>query len=412
MIFRTVQMWLVGITVLLVGSARGSEKTTRDGTPVLSMWAAPMPDPKRPGAGFELLKNVEVANIFRPQSQDEAYSHCPELAWHAGRYHAMWINHPEGEDLPGQRVLYSSSSDARTWSPAVELYSPPGPLKRRSEGGPMRGTRTKSYAWYKVDGRLFAIAGCYDEWRKDLTVIAREVLRSGLFGPAFALQGKVQVPTTWPVLSADDPSIATVAEKLWTMYQSPLTWPTQAPVGWSQPTVDEVQLWEPSVYRASDGRLVGLWRPKNFCHRMYGGISSDGRTFASVQPTDIPDTPSLARTVSLPGGGVLLVGNQVAGEFDNGDKVRHLSRDPLTVAISRDGYRFEKVYALRSGAPKLRFKGTGGVGFQYPAAIVHDGKLVVVHTVGKEDVDVAVVSLVELGLKEKAQPDAQKGDKP
>lgn len=374
-----------------------AQGTTKDDLPVRSMWAAPMPHPTHPTAGYPPLANVTISTLFSPQQQADAYNHCPELAFFAGRFHAMWINHPEGEDLPGQRVLYCSSTDAIHWTQVQDLFPAPGPIHTRSEKS--SGARTKAYAWYQHAGRLYAVAGCYDNWRADLVPIAREILPDGSFGPFFALTGQVKVPTAYPVLPAADPGIAPIAATLLTLYNTPAHWPTQAPNGWFVPTIDNRRLWEPTVYRSRDGKWVALWRCIDFVHRLYASVSDDGVAFPPAQPTDIPDSPSLTRALSLPDGTVLLVGNQTAPAFDNADTMKHCRRDPLVVSISPDGYRFERAYALRHGAPKLRFKGTGGTGFQYPSILARDGRLYVLHTVGKEAVEMAIVRLAELGLK-------------
>lgn len=388
---------LVGICPLALGADPEPPSRPRA---VCAMWLAPLPDASKPAAGFPQLEDVRVATVFRPGSQREAYNHCPELTWFAGQWHAMWINHPEGEDLPGQRVLYSASADASHWPPPRELYPPPGELKMRSPDGKRpRGPRTKAYAWYESGGKLYAVAGCYDHWPSDLVPIAREVQPDGRFGPIFALEGAVKVSTSFKVLTADEPSIAAAAARLLEKYRTPIHWPTQSPIGWNQPTVDGTRLWEPSVYRTSDGYYVATWRCKSFNHRLYTSLSTDGRNFPPAGPTDIPDSPSLTRSLTLADGRVLLVGNQVATGFDNPQAVQHYPRDPLTVAVSANGYGFEKVYALRWGAPPLRFKGTGGRGFQYPSIAVREDRLFVLHTVGKEDVAMASVALAEIGAR-------------
>ena len=149
---------------------------------------------------------------------------------------------------------------------------------------------------------------------------------------------------------------------------------------------------EPYLYRAVGG----------YSHRVFMSIARDGgKTWPPAQPTDIPDSPSRRDTVRLDDGTIVMVGNQVAPNFDNGDKVKHYARDPLTVAVSRDGYVFERAYALRWNLPKkMRVDGVKGrgVGAQYPSAVAHDGSLYVLHSVGKEDIAISWVPLGDLGL--------------
>jgi len=123
----------------------------------------------------------------------------------------------------------------------------------------------------------------------------------------------------------------------------------------------------------------------------------EGQTWPTAQPTDIPDSPSLSDTTVLDDGTALLVGNQMAPELDNPER-RHYGRDPLTVSVSRDGYRFDRVFALRCGTQKLRVpevRGRGGGG-QYPSAVAHGDTLYVLYSMGKEDIALSLVPLNDL----------------
>lgn len=369
--------------------------------PLQALWQAQKPDPRQEAAGFPKLANVTTAVVYRPASQQEAYSHCSELIWHEGRFHVMWINHPEGEDLPGQRVLHSMSADGLQWSAARELFPPPGEIKVPENGkGPKSGgARAKTYTWCVVQGRLYGVAGVYDNWRVGTVPVAREVRLDGSYGPYFAVEGQVKVPTIYPILPADQAPVAGVGREIAAFLWDPIHLPTQYHNYYLLlgKATDGNELWEPATYRAPDGNIVRLFRGKSITRHMYVSLSTDnGKTFGPIEPTDIPDSPSLARAVRLEDGTVLLVGNQVADKFDRTGQGTHLERDPLTVSISRDGHHFDRVYAMRWGCPKLRFKGTGGRGFQYPSAIIHNGRLCVAYTVGKEDVEMASIDLAEL----------------
>lgn len=105
--------------------------------------------------------------------------------------------------------------------------------------------------------------------------------------------------------------------------------------------------------------------------------------------------------MTLANGIAILLGNQVAPDFDSKVK-RGIKRDTLTVAVSNDGYHYDRAYALRWALPKtLRVSGvTGrGPGAHYPSAIVRDGYLYALYTVGKEDVALSWVALTELGIR-------------
>ena len=91
----------------------------------------------------------------------------------------------------------------------------------------------------------------------------------------------------------------------------------------------------------------------------------------------------------------------MAPEFDNPAHA-HYGRDPLTVSVSRDGYLFDRVYALRVGqqqwrVPQREVLGRGGGG-QYPDGLVLGDRLYVLYSMGKEDIWISSVALSDLGL--------------
>jgi hypothetical protein len=160
------------------------------------------------------------------------------------------------------------------------------------------------------------------------------------------------------------------------------------------------------TYRARDGKLVMLTRDPRMSHRLYAGVSESGNLdgFPALVPTDIPDTPSKSVTLNLADGTVLLIGNQVAETFDDIGKPRHYDRDPLTLAISADGYHFTRQLVLRweggrNWRTECRRVPGRGAGCQYPAAMVRNGMLYVVYSIGKEDIALSWVPLERLGLE-------------
>jgi len=279
--------------------------------------------------------------------------------------------------------------------------------------GEATGTGLASAAggWLVLGDRLFARASVWDNLgfenadrtervakpdrdhpflvRQTYAPIAREILADGTLGPRFALGRNTASDFQGDLMAAVDPQVAELVRSLQALL--PRYRPPQG--------VDTNRLCEPTYYRAKDGRIVCLLRDDNYSHRMYFAVSEDdGKTFPTAVPTDIPDTPSLTCTVGLDDGTVLLIGNQSAPAFDDADKLKHHRRDPLTVAISPEGYRFERVMALRADAPELRIPNVRGrgPGFQYPDALVADGLLYVLYSIGKEDVGLTRVPLTEV----------------
>jgi len=397
-------------------------ETTSSGEPIMHLWNCPMPDLDKPGAGFPVLDRAVHGIVYEATREMGAYNHHSKLACRHGRFYAMWSNHPHGEDGPGQRVVWSRSVDASAWSAVEVLFPRPGPVKPSEE----TGLSLTAFRWIQFTDRLFAVAGLHENIgftdcdrvlepvpvrdaahpsraRKGYSPLVREILAGDRPGPVFWLWDNPCPELEFDALSCDDHSVADGATMVRQVYGSPRwlpAWDFEGRLGYPV-AEDGHRLCEPAVYQAGDGRHVMLLRDTRYSHRMYVSISADnGKTWPVARPTDIPDSPSLACTLNLDDGTILLVGNQMAPVFDNAADKRHYNRDPLTVSISDDGYRFTRCYALRCGVQQFRVdgvRGRGGGG-QYPSAIVHDDRLYVQYSMGKEDVWVSHVSLADMGL--------------
>lgn len=109
--------------------------------------------------------------------------------------------------------------------------------------------------------------------------------------------------------------------------------------------------------------------------------------WTNVVKTDIPDSHSRTCAGPLPEKqGVYLVGAQ-----------NPRSRDPVTLAISKDGLSFDRHWAVNFGAPPVRYPGHAkGVGYQYPGAMIHAGRMYVSYSIGKEDIGVSAFDLASV----------------
>ena len=107
--------------------------------------------------------------------------------------------------------------------------------------------------------------------------------------------------------------------------------------------------------------------------------------------TKIPDSRSKTCAGVLPAadgdGDRFIIGNQLPKRFD---------RDPLTIVLSANGVSFDRIFAVRAGAPAKRYPGVGkGPGYQYPAAtLLDDETLLVAYSVNKEDIAVTRVKIL------------------
>lgn len=400
------------LSLIMVTSAAVAFADDLKKPPVRHMWQCGTPEAGVRGAGFPILDKVEHYPLYLATRETGGYSHHSRLLHHNGRFYAMWSNHRYGEDGPGQRVLWSTSEDGVSWEKWSELFPSPMPMRPSVEPGFV----LTAGGWKVVGDRLFALASATSvtgfensdrtsfrerpdrehrfRKRERRGRFAREVMVDGSLGDIFCLD---KTPPelddlAFPAAPSDAPEFAEIAKGIRDQFPR-----RRLPEG-----IDTNRLCEATFYQAKDGRHVVLLRDDCYSHRMYVSVSEDGENWPTAYPTDIPDSPSLTTNVVLEDGTVLLIGNQMAPEFDNPGKPDHYGRDPLMVSVSADGYLFTRAYALRCGqqpwrVPKSEVRGRGGGG-QYPSALVDGGHLYVLYSMGKEDVWVSRVPLAELGL--------------
>jgi len=267
-----------------------------------------------------------------------------------------------------------------------------------------KGIHLKPDRWAVIDDVLYAIT--YVHGAK-VYPIARTVNEKGEFGQPFLVEnlpdgGKLPVYMQ-DLASATAPPIG-IRLRNWYRENDQISWWAADTWGVLRTAIDSHKLIESFIYRAKDGGLVLMLRDwgtsQNPVHdnRMYVSFNGGAGGWGIPYPTDIPDSPSRAQAISSGDGTVLLIGNQNAYSFD---QALYLDRDPITVSVSKDGYKFDCVYALRIDAPKkYRFAGIKGrnLGYAYPSSIILNGWLYTLYSVGKEDMAITRVPLIALGL--------------
>jgi len=378
---------------------------TKDSIPVIPMWALPMPAQNDSiNRGFTLVENPRHASVWQPaDSMEGAYNHYSCLIFHKGIFYAMWGNHRYGEDAPGQRVLYSKSVDWGKWTSPVELMPAPGPVRPRTE----RGIHLKPDRWVIVNDNLYAVVYVFSPGAAPYPIaICAEPGSSNQ--EAFLLSGLPE-KAILPGFIRQQANTATqreVASMIFAWYKknNHISWWASGNQGVDRRAVDGAELIESFSYQASDGQQIVMLRnwgtPSNPVHnnRLYVSFPEGINKWGKAYPTNIPDSPSRCQAVRLADGTILLIGNQIAPEFD---KALYMNRDPMTVSISRDGYSFDRVFVLRNNAPKtFRIPGIRGrnPGFAYSSSIVREDTLYTLYSIGKEDIGITRVPLKALGV--------------
>lgn len=360
--------------------------TTKSGTPVVHMWGCGSPDAKRRNLGFVEPRSAIHSIVLRTDRKTGGYNHHSKLIFHNGMFYAMWSNHSRMEDGAGQRTLFSTSKDGRKWAPWAELAPPPQPQTNETPDK----LWLAPVAWLTFEGRLWAQIGGYSLRPEMKTYLYREVMPDGKLGPIYTDHARWQdsEDTGFDIQLADTPELASLLTGVRSQGGRP-----RPPAG-----VDSANLNETTFYQTADGRYVCLRRDENFSHRLYVSMTNNLQEWPLARPTDIPDAPSMTVNVQLTDGHVLLVGNQIATAFDDPER-KFYDRVPLVVSISKDGYVFDRAFAVRTDKHRHRVDGVAGRGEgggQYPSAIVQAGRLYVLYSMGKEDIVITEIPLTDL----------------
>lgn len=82
-------------------------------------WATAECNSSLPLGGYARLPGAVHTQLFNGSLSIGSYNHAPMLGYDGVRLFAAWKNDLEDEDSPGERILYSQSADGAAWSPSV-----------------------------------------------------------------------------------------------------------------------------------------------------------------------------------------------------------------------------------------------------------------------------------------------------
>jgi hypothetical protein len=112
-------------------------------------WTGAKPDPTKPLGGYKTLPAAFTANVHLGTKELGTYNHNIMMDYLVGQgFFIQWKNCDTDEDCNGQRMLYSKSADAKTWSKAQVLFPnmTTADLAATLEPGPAIHVNGKIYA--------------------------------------------------------------------------------------------------------------------------------------------------------------------------------------------------------------------------------------------------------------------------
>jgi len=330
--------------------------------------------------------------LYRATEDGYKFCHQQNLAVWQGKLFLMWSNGITHEDHNGQRILCCYTKDGVKWSqPAVltKDHDGPGPLACVSAGWHAAGDTLVAYYTAIVEKRpgidernaLFYLTSKDGQtWSKPTK------LAQGFFieGPRRLPGGRLMMNGQWadrqPRLRFTDAS--------------------DGVSGWKDgkiPRVENVFTFpEPSWFVRADGTIVMIFRTKSGDPWIYASLSNDnGESWSKPAKTNFPDATARAFAGNLPDGTAFIIGNPSRVPSKTYPSIGR--RNPLTIALSKDGVLFDRAFAIRSEDTSMRFKGINKLdGWQYPTAVVWKDHLYVAYSINKEDEGVTRIALRDL----------------
>ncbi|MHB1454150.1 MAG: exo-alpha-sialidase [Saccharofermentanales bacterium] len=365
---------------------------------------------------------TEQAFIYQPQYEDDwKYSHHQFITFFKGRFYAMWSSGRIHEDVPGQRIMISSSADSLHWDV-------PYPLIDSISGEHVEVTLTAG-GFYISEGKLNAYAGQYEYDINAMLPISHfqtfknhesedfmkmfplsvhkntkllvmttedgmgftEPIDTGLpvvpnFAPQKLQSGRILICGNVMFPYSDDRS----GIRNWIktgIYPKNM----EAAIYDDAEGLDIVKRekgWtshrcEGSFYQMPDGTINMLLRSaaQNGISVLYCTQSvDDGETWSEPAATEFVNDSSKFHFGMLPDGRYYYIGNPVMFS----------SRCPLALSVSDNGTDFSRHYIIENEYHPKRFEGIfkGGM-YGYPHSMIHDGRMYVIYSINKESVAVS-----------------------
>ena len=323
--------------------------------------------------------------LYRATADGYKFCHHPNLAVFRDELYCMWSNGKVDEDAPGQRILYSRSTDGQTWTDPAVLTD-----DRQGEGICVA-------AGFHVAGKTlvaFYTATGGENFHPNTALLARTSRDGNTWGEprriaaGFFIEGPRRSTSGHLLLAGEHVGPSRKAKRMRLLY----TPQADGLSGWRDAQIAPPELGvfgytEPSSFLRRDGTVVTTLR--NYSGHLYATASADdGRTWSVPSRTNFPDSTARCSAGNLPDGSAWLINNPMPKRFD---------RSLLTIALSQDGATFDRAYIIRGEPTRRRYDGQHKLdGWQYPNAVVWKDDLYVAYSINKEDVAITQIALKDL----------------
>ncbi len=348
-------------------------------------------------AGITHLK-VTRSMIYVPNNE-WMYSHHPSITHFKNKFIAIWSNGMKDEDAPGQRVVFSSSTDFVHWSAPLALAHPSvyhnDTLNVLTAAGfhQFHDTLVAYYGEYspkKTNTHLWAkITTDGSHWSDAMDM---HVPVNPNHGPQAISNGRLIISGNFTFPYTDDYR-GLSGWKMSSFYDASLFKEDNPATFYSPAEKNNLPpLCEGSFYETNDGMLHALLRVtgKGWKGKLWLTESNDKGIHWSVPiETAFTDNDSKFHFGRLPDKRFYYTGIP--------DTAHHYARTPLVLAISRDGLSFDQQYIIADEPYQLKKEGLWKGGqYGYPHTFIYKDFFYVIISRQKEAVEVIRFSLKQL----------------
>lgn len=323
----------------------------------------------------------EVSTIYVPISvNDWQYAHHPSIAYFKNKFIAVFSNGRYGEDEPAQRILISNSADAKKWS-ACQVLVDTDENHVLTPGGLFVANDNLLVAYYTIND--------YDENQQYLNPKLLAIKSTdGINWSEPVNLGISLFASHAPINTGEGKLLITGSKKVYS------TSKLDGLSGWklaeNAPLNNSVEgktgLVEGDFVVHPDSMYI-LYRDVIGKTFLWQQSSLDGERWGVPRQTRFTNCNTKSHFGQLPDGRYYYVGTP--------DTLNLGARSPLMLAISDNGFIFNKNYLISDSFYQIKFsqgRWKGGQ-FGYPYSIVHGDYLYVIVSRRKEKMEVYKIPL-------------------
>lgn len=329
---------------------------------------------------------IDTISVYEPTAEGDHYVNNAVLTHFRDQFYCMWQSSATDEDAPDTHLVYSRSRDGRKWSEPQTLVPCTDSTFASAGGWIVAGDTLIAFVNLLSDIQAggtahFLLSTDGNIWSDPQPV----TMADGTAMNGILEQDPHQLPDGRLVGAAHfQPGLK--ARPIYTDDPSGRT-------GWHTGQIEmedrgnQSRGIEPSLYLRPDGAIVMLFRDQASSFRKLAAVSTDrGETWTRPALTDLTDARSKQCAGNLPDGRAYIVGNPTPAK----------DRTILAIQWSTDGGSFTEPIPLRTPAdlPPQQYEGRyKTLGYSYPKAYYHNGRLYISYTENKERVVITSVPI-------------------